>query len=178
MDIPWAKNITDTGELTVFNGASVGKWATIFKLALTSFNRNSGLKMKMVEAKKKDTANIVVQVAGGTTNFEYDGTSYPVVFPHTLVHGLTKTFARDGFIEKAAIFLPSEPDEDHKNVLRFITVHELIHASGLVDHDNDGVFMSLPNIRKGLIWSSANSKKMPPLFFDPKTIARLQKVWQ
>lgn len=176
----WSSSIKDTGKLTVYNGIAVGKWATVFKAALASFNKNSGLTIKMVETKNKDQANIVMQLSGGTSSFEYDGTTYPVVFDGTLAHGQTLTFARDGGIEKAAVFLPITPKENHIDVLRFIAVHELIHACGLEngEHAGDGVFITLPNIRNGKIWASADSKKMPPLFFSQSTISKLQNNLQ
>ena len=176
---PWLSRVKTSGKLKVYNGISIGKWAGVFQPALASFNKNSRLTVKMVEEKDKDQADIVMQLSSGNSCFVYDKTPYPVVFDGTLAHGKTKTFARDGFIEKAAIFLPNEPKESHVNVLKFVAVHELIHACGLVEHDkHDGVFIDLPNIANGQIWASAGSKKMPPLFFAKKTIARLKEVLQ
>lgn len=40
MPISWDKKIRDSGKLSVFDEISVGAWATIFRLALESFNKN------------------------------------------------------------------------------------------------------------------------------------------
>lgn len=175
---PWIKSVRDAKQLTVYNGITAGKWANIFKPALLSFNKlRAGV--KLVEAKDKTQANVVMQLACATCSFDYEGESHHAVLGNTLTHGKTLIFSRDGFVEKAAVFLPSEPDQKHVNVLKFIAVHELVHACGLTDaeHAGDGVFMTLPNIRNGQIWSSANSKKMPPMFLAPGTITKLKSIW-
>ncbi|MCY7374756.1 MAG: hypothetical protein LH472_02135 [Pyrinomonadaceae bacterium] len=179
MDKSWDKSVMkDAGKLTVYNGISVGKWSTVFGRTLESFNKNSKLTIKLVPSKDKDAANIEILLSSGSSSYTYDGTTYPVVFDATLAHGKTKTFDRGDGIEKAAVFLPSEPKENHVNVLRFIAVHELIHACGLDEHNNDGVFITAPNIKNGQIWAAQGSKKMPPLFFAPKTVMRLQELWK
>lgn len=179
MDKSWDRKVLkDADKLTVYNGINVGRWSTVFVRALQSFNRNSGLTVKLVSASDKGAANIEMLLSEGSSSFPYDGTEYPVVFDATLAHGKTKTFDRGDGIEKAAIFLPLEPKENHVNVLRLIAVHELIHACGLDAHNNDGVFITAPNVRNGQIWASKGSKKMPPLFFAPKTVMRLQEIWK
>ena len=177
MDQSWTYKIRDTGKVTVYNGIDSGKWANIFKASLDAFNHNARLPVKLIPGEDKEQANIVMQVSGGSAGYTYDGQSYSVNFDGTLAHGKTNTLAREDGIEKAFIFLPLNTTQSHTNVLQFIAVHELIHACGLVEHNNDGVFMTAPNIQNGNIWSAKNSKKMPPLFFAPKTVARLQGLW-
>ena len=182
MAMSWMTSVKDTGKLTVFNGLNAGRWATVFKPALDSFNKLSnqyGLGVKLEGATDKAQANVVMQLSGGTASFEYDGNVGTASFDGTAAHGITLIFSRDGAVEKAASFLPTNPKENHVDVLTFIAVHELIHACGLDnnDHANDGVFMTLPNIRGGKIWASQDSKKMPPLFLAPSTVSKIQGVW-
>jgi hypothetical protein len=179
MAMSWVANVKDAGRLTVFNGLTA-QWGTVFKRALDSFNQLAGgLGVKLEQTKDKAQANIVMQLSGGAAKFEYDGNVATATFDGTAAHGKTLLFSRDNLIEKAASFLPVKPRESHIDVLTFITVHELIHACGLDnrDHANDGVFMTLPNIRGGRIWASADSRKMPPLFLHSSTIVKIKTVW-
>ena len=166
---PWITSVKDTGTLTVYNNMSAGQWANIFTLTLRSFNNLStqhGLKVKLAETKDKEKANIVMNLS--------DDDAFK-----TLVHGKGRVSVQDGFVIKVEVFLPSQPAQNHKDVLLFIALHELVHACGLEnsDHANDGVFMTLPNIRNGKIWAAANSKKMPPYFLAPSTVSKLNALW-
>lgn len=173
----WIDSVRKGDELTVFDGISSGQWANVFTAALASFNKNSGLKIKMVPSENEDDANIVILLSSGTST--YGDNPKPIVINPEFGHGKTRMFRDEasGEISKVVAFLPITPKENHINVLRMITVHELIHACGLDDneHSNDGVFMTLPNIRNGQIFASATSKKMPPLFFSQKTKGQLRQ---
>lgn len=173
----WIDSVRKGDELTVFDGISSGQWANVFTASLASFNKNSGLKIKMVPSENEDDANIVILLSSGTST--YGDNPKPIVINPEFGHGKTRMFRDEasGEISKVVAFLPITPKENHINVLRMITVHELIHACGLDDneHSNDGVFMTLPNIRNGQIFASAASKKMPPLFFSQKTKGQLRQ---
>lgn len=166
---PWIKSVKDTGTLTVYNNMAVGQWATIFTLTVQSFNKLStqhGLKVKLAETKDKEQANVVMHLS--------DDDAFK-----TLVHGKGRISVQDGAVIKVEVFLPSQPAQNHKDVLLFIALHELVHACGLEnsDHANDGVFMTLPNIRNGKIWAADNTKKMPPMFLAPSTVSKLNAIW-
>ena len=167
----WNNAIKSTGQLTVYDGISKGPWATVFKVALESFNKNSGLTMKMVRAQSKESANIVMMLAGSDV-FGSNG---------SLAHGKTRMFrdAASGEIQNVEVYLPEQPTMTHPNYLRFITVHELVHACGLDngEHSDDGVFITLPNFSNGKIRSTKTGKPMPPLFFNGSTRAKLSKAW-
>ena len=166
----WSDAVKQTGKLTVFNGMAVGQWSAVFAAALASFNKNSGLSIKLEETKSREDANIIMLLTS-----EKDG------ILSTLTHGRTRMY-RDqagGQILQVETYLPSEPKENHPNYLRFIAVHELVHACGLDDaeHANDGAFMTLPNFRNGKIFAQAGSKQMPPLFLSSKTRSKLASAW-
>src|SRR5437764_12701438 len=156
----WIKSVIDSGKLTVFNDMNTGQWSTVFDTAISNFNKISGLKMQLIEAKSRDDANAVMMLADGSATFPYEGNSDPIVFDPVFGHGKTRMFRRDNLIEKAVSVLPINPSENHINVLRMITVHELVHACGLDndEHSGDGAFMKYPNIRNGQIFSTPSSK--------------------
>ena len=177
MDRPWEKKVRSARELTYFDESNTGKWTGVVKLSVAAFNRIGKGVVKYSETSDRNRANVVIGVAEGQASFPFGGDDRPIVFSKTSTHGITRTFAYDTGIAKAVIFLPSDPSQDHRNVLQFITIHELVHACGLEAHDNDGVLMTAPNIRNGTIFSTPKSKKMPPFFMANKTTARLRAVW-
>jgi hypothetical protein len=169
MAIPWKRRIKNSGKLTVYNNMSVGQWANIFTLAIQSFNDLStrhGLKVKLVETNEKERADIVMSLLDDEA---FKG----------LVHGKARLSSQNGFLVGVEVRLPSQPAQNHKDVLLFIALHELVHACGLEDkdHDIDGVFMTLPNIRDGKIWASQDSRKMPPYFLAPSTVSKINALW-
>jgi hypothetical protein len=176
MIFSWTADVVKNGELTIYNGISVGQWANVFTAALQSFKKNSGLKLKLTPVKSEASANVVMLLSEGNASYPYGGNNDPIIFSGTSAHGKTRMFRGDGGIEKVVSFLPANPTYNHVNYLRFIAVHELIHACGLDndEHANDGVFMNSPNMGGGKIWASNDTKKMPPLFFSPKTQGKLR----
>src|SRR5678816_4129228 len=83
-------------------------------------------------------ADVSIQAAAGTAAFTDDGETRTGSFSGTAKHGLTLLFSRDGFLEKASIFLPSHPQVNtppdnrirpvRPNVMKLIAIHELVHA--------------------------------------------------
>lgn len=176
-DRPWISGIRSSRELTYFNGANVGKWSGIVDLAATAFNKMPDSFVTYKKTKDKASANVVLGVTDGNGSFPYAGVDSPIVLHKHQVHGKTRTFDLGSGIEKAAIFLPSAPSQDHKNYLIFIVAHELAHACGLEDHQQDGLLLSPPNMFAGKIFASADSPKMPPLFLGAKAAGRMQAIW-
>jgi hypothetical protein len=181
MQVPWIKSVQSAGVLTVYNGIEKGHWAGVFHFLLQNFSGLTNKKIGLKQEKDMDAANVVMQLSDGVGSFNYDGTNYPAVFSGTSAHGKTLPFQRGGTVEKAAVFLPRNPEYNHKNHLHMIAAHELIHAAGLVtndEHSSDGVFMNLPNyLPGGKINSQKGSKVMPPLFLDSKTHTSLGSIW-
>jgi hypothetical protein len=171
--------IKSSGTLTYFDGAAVGKWAGITKLAVAAFNQMPNNLVTYKPTKEKTSAHVVIGVADGNGSFPYGGNNSPIVFPNHSTHGRTRTFDMgNGGIEKAAIFVPSKPKYTQKGVMIVILAHELLHACGLVQHDqSDGLLVDNPNIQNGKVFAAADTKKMPPLFIGDKTIARMATIW-
>ena len=178
-DQSWMSGIKSGGKLTYFDGASVGRWAGIAKLAEAAFNRMPNTLVTYTRTKERDSANVVIGVSDGNGSFPYGGNSSPIVFPNNSTHGRTRTFDQgNGGIEKAAIFVPSKPKYTQKGVLICIMAHEMLHACGLVEHDDlDVLLMNHTNIVDGKVFATPDSQKMPPLFMGDGTIARMATIW-
>jgi hypothetical protein len=176
-DGEWMQSIKAGRKLTYFNGANVGKWAGIIDLAAKAFNDMPDSIVTYTRSKQKDSANVVIGVSNGNATFPYGGNSAPIVLQKHQVHGRTRTFDLGSGIEKAAIFLPSAPSASHKNYLIFIAAHELLHATGLEGHENDGLLLSPPNMFDGKVFSTPDTQKMPPLFLGAAAAARMAAKW-
>src|SRR5437773_2091116 len=181
MQRPWIRSVKDSGKLTVYDGIEEGRWAGVFKYLISNFSGLTHKKVSLVEESDMNAANVVMQLSDGNSSFTYAGATANAIFPGTAAHGKTLIFRVDDLVEKAAVFLPRNPSENHVNHLRFIAAHELVHACGFVtndEHANDGVFMSFPNfLQGGKISASADSKKMPPYFLASKTQSGLGALW-
>lgn len=195
MGKPWMSSVKDTGELTVYNNLTSGAWVHVFKAALQAFN---GLKLavKLKESKDKQAAHVVMGVASGSAAFAYDGDTFTGQLDGKRLHGLTLLIARDGQLEKAAVFLPSDPqssprfkqgrtivDRATPDMLKVIAVHELIHACGLenADHAQEGVFgFPLAPDGKGklIVPQQGQSRRaMPPIFVAQATVGKVANLW-
>ena len=197
MATPWIRSVRDTKTLTVFNGIGTGHWANIFTIALESFNKFAKpTGIKMVSAGDEQQANIIMRLAEGAAHYEYDGTKYEKAFSGTTLHGLTRTLARDGVIEKAFVFLPAKPQVtvfDNKgqqseqmasqDVMKVIAVHELIHACGLDeprDHGGDGIFYYPLSYQEGKVYVPERGKNqalMPPIRPDGIITGKIKELW-
>jgi predicted Zn-dependent protease with MMP-like domain len=197
MATPWIKSVRDAKTLTVFNGIGSGHWANIFAIALDAFNnfaKPAGI--KMVKSNDEEKANIVIRIADGMAVYEYEKTKYQKPFSATGLHGLTKTLARDGMIEKVFVFLPARPQEtvfDNKGnqiermvgheVMKVIAVHELIHACCLdemKDHGGDSLFYYPLHYRTGKVYVPERGKNqalMPPIRPDAIIVNKIKALW-
>jgi hypothetical protein len=176
-DGEWIAGIKKARTLTYFNGANVGRWAGIVDLAAQAFNQMPDSIVTYQATKDKDAANVVVGVAGKEAKFDPGNHNLPPLKMTSLIHGKTRTIDLGNGIQKAGCFLPVNTAADEKNYLIFIAAHELLHATGLEDHVNDGLLMNHPNMFDGNIFASADSTKMPPLFLGPKAAARMAAKW-
>lgn len=199
MAIPWLSTVKDTGTLTIFNGISGGKWATVFNDSLESFNKLNkqyGLGVKFVKAKDKDSANVIMQTSGGTASFDYGQETYSIAFDGKALKGKTRLVHPAGDIEKAFTFLPNQPQINTPNgqrglgitAMKVMAVHELIHACGLEDsdHSSDDLFYANPVPAPGdspngdklmLAGKTANLVQFPPLFLSPATVSKIKALW-
>jgi hypothetical protein len=197
---PWVSSVKDTGQLTIYNNLSSGKWVHIFKVALQSFNELSkryGLGVTMSQAKEESEANVVMGVASGVAVYEYDGTKLSHPFDGKSLHGYTMLISREGQrgMEKAVVFLPSDPqtsagfiggkevfEKANLDMMKVIAVHELIHACGLEnsDHADDGLFcfrITPTGNGKVKAWGQEDDRAMPPLFLSQSTVGKVASLW-
>lgn len=205
MAMEWIDSIKESGKLSVYDGIGGGRWANVFRKALDEFNKLSkryGLGIRVNRAGGEGEAQVLMRLAAGAAAFEYDRTTYSSVFDKNKMHGSTHLVSRKGEpnVEKAFIFLPSEPQISTPNgirhaginILTFIAVHELIHACGLHDSDHgiDGVFYSNPGAYPGdtakqdkvtvtrKVGSKLKISMMPELFLDNATVGTIQRLWK
>jgi hypothetical protein len=172
---PWHKPVRDTGKLLVYDEISIGRWATVFTLALASFNKHMAAAGVQVEqAKSKGKANVIMKLT-----------------PSTLTHGkalMGIRYPQRDVIMEAEILLPDDPrvgeqrDPASVEQLEVIAVHELIHAAGLSnsDHGGDGIFNSPLTPRDGKFYipqKGRNQALMPPIRVGMSIISKVKKIW-
>jgi hypothetical protein len=194
MLIPWIDSVRSTKKLTVFNGITAAKWATVFSPALVSFNKlNLGITAE--QAKNKDAANVVVFSSERGASYTHGKIEHSSDFDGSRFHGYTMLFHPEGLLEKAVVFLPADPkvsggfirgkevfDRANPNQMRVIFVHEMIHACGLDngEHDDDGLFQKslIPVGSKiGSLMPSKDSRPMPPMYLSQATKSKIIQNW-
>lgn len=202
MAMPWTSAIRRKKQLAVYTGSSLGSWAGIVKDALQEFNslsRTHQLGVTLSESSHPPTdrggADVSLQTANGALSFSYGGTTRTGSFPGVQKHGLTLLFSRDGFIEKAAVFLPSQPQLHTPNgsravgpnVMKLIAIHELVHACGLEngEHSPNDLFQANPQVYPGdtaagdkvTIPGSGKVRLMPPFVLSGPTASYIRRLW-
>jgi hypothetical protein len=111
------------------------------------------------------------------------------------MHGLTWLLSRDGVIEKAAVFLPSQPQVNTPNglravgpnVMKLIAIHELVHACGLTnnEHSPNDLFQANPQVDHGdmaagdkvTIQAGGKVSWMPPFVLSGPTANHIRRLW-
>ncbi len=174
-DEPWISSIRANKELVIRSEAESGVWTGVLQECVPIFNRIALKAMSYRLAGAGEKANVVLKIAGSHKDD-------PKVAGGK--HGITRRHKQQagrggiGVIE-VEIFLPSQPTADSKNMITMIILHELGHAAGLEEHTSDGVMMTVPNENaKGQVFSTPQTKKMPPFFFTNKTVNRLRTIWK
>lgn len=197
----WTGSVKSAGKLTAFDGIGGGRWSGLFQSGLDEINsllKKSALSLTFEKATDEKKANVIVRTSDGPIAFEYEGTTYTKNFDGKSLKGHTSLIWREGdpTIEKAFVFLPSDPQiqvANFKNrtaginILKAILIHEFIHAAGLEnpDHSNDDVFYgyptynygSTPNEDKIGIMKNGNYIWFPPFFLSSSTVGKIQALW-
>ena len=207
MDTPWTDNIKNTRQLSIYAGPSLrrGTWARAFQRALRDFNRLSRrfrLNVTLIAARHSAAtpggADIQADAANGQIACAHGGATRTQFFNGRQLHGTCFTFKRqlgqNLRIEKAFIFLPSQPQVNTprglrivgENVMLVIAVHELVHACGLVAHSQTGgLFYSPLAINPGstpagdrvYVPVARRNRMMPPLILSGATVRRIRRLW-
>lgn len=202
MAMPWTSAIKRKKQLAVYTGSSLGSWAGILKDAIREFNslsRKHQLGVTLIESSNPPTdsggADISIQSANGAVSFSYGGETRNGSFSGIQMHGLTWLFSRDGFLEKAAVFLPSQPQVSTPkvvrpvglNVMKLIAIHELVHACGLTnnEHSPNDLFQANPQVYPGdtasgdkvTIQVGAKVSLMPPFVLSGPTANHIKRLW-
>lgn len=197
MMMKWSESVRKSKTLLVYNEITNTKWKSIFSSVLQSFNKLP-LGIKAKQTSKKDEANVVMHSSDGVAEFNFANEKQVATFDGKRFHGYTMLLRRaeSSFLEKAAVFLPSEPlirggfkdngdeiiESPNLNQMRVIAVHELIHACGLDndEHDDDGLFQKnlVPSGDKmASLMAVKGSKPMPPMYISGATKAKILNNW-
>lgn len=173
---PWNKSIRQSGKLLVFDEISIGRWSTIFALALASFNKHmAGAGVQVEQAQTKGSANVIMKLTSST-----------------ITHGKALMGLRHpqmDLIMEAEILLPDDPrvgesrDPASVEQLEIIAVHELIHAAGLSDNDHggDGIFNSPLTPLDGKFYVPQKGRSqapMPPIRVGKSIVAKVATIWK
>ena len=203
MATPWISGIRRRGQLAIYAAASLrGIWANVFREALREFNalaRSHRLGVSLVQSSDPATdsggADVSVAAANGSISCAYGGAQMSDSLDGARMHGRTLLFSRTGEVEKAFIFLPSQPQVNTPrgmravgvNVMRVILVHEFVHACGLsnAEHSTDDLFQANPQVDPGTtaagdrvrIEVRGRMSWMPPLVLSGLTVANIRRLW-
>lgn len=202
MAMAWTSAIKRKKQLAVYTGSSLGSWASIVKEAIREFNSLSQmhqLGVTLIESSNPPTntggADVSIQSANGAVSFSYGGVTRTGSFSGIQKHGLTWLFSRDGAIEKAAVFLPSQPQVNTPNglravgpnVMKLIAIHELVHACGLTnnEHNPNDLFQANPQVYPGdtaagdkvTIQTGGKVTGMPPFILSGQTANHIKRLW-
>ena len=180
MATPWTKHIRENGELSVFNKATL--WVDAVNAAVKAFNTLS-LGVTLTTAKDEKSANIVLVLASGHTEYTYQGTtvSTPNDFRADRLHGKTRALIEDPPKEIffAVTFLPGKV-KGTKKQKEVVVVHEFIHAAGMDEHDDNGImFPQMQESGDGLLeyLPDKGAKAMPPIRVGGQTSCILRMLW-
>lgn len=200
--IPWTDSIRQSRTLTIYTGSLAGSWAHIFREALHDFNLLSSthrIGITITQSKRAADepggADISVQTADGAISASYGSATKTGTFDGGRLHGLTLLFARqpENVLEKAYIYLPSQPKVNTPNglrpagagIMKVIAAHELLHACGLENsnHSTDDLFQGTPRVDAGdtakgdRVLIGTGPKAMPPLYLAGSTVKNIKDLW-
>lgn len=200
---PWTSSVKQAHQLTYYLNSVAGLWLSAVQEAVREFNtissrHNLAVTYSQTNDPPTDTggANISIATGNGGVSFNYNGTHATTINGSGL-QGSTMLVSRPGGpIEKAFMFLPSQPlintpngrRETGAGVMKVITLHELIHGCGLhnSDHSPDDVFNGFPSADPGRsaaqdrvqITVSGQYRFMPPIIFSSTTAGKIARLWR
>jgi hypothetical protein len=203
MAAPWIDSIKQTHQLTYFLSSVTGQWLAAVQDAIREFNafsRQHQLGVTYVQTNQASTdtggANITIATASGAVTFNYAG-SHRTTVNGTALSGSTLLISSpSGPIEKAFMFLPSQPlintprgqRPAGAGVMKVIAFHELIHGCGLhnSDHTPDDVFNGFPTADSGSLPSQdriqitvgGQYRFMPPILLSATTVGKIIPLWR
>jgi hypothetical protein len=180
MAAPWTKRIKEGGQLSVFNKAT--QWSDAFNASIVAFN-NLSLGVTLVTSKDEQSADVVLVLASGHTEYTYQGTTVTpgAGFSPDKLHGKTRAFKEEppGEIFFAVIFLPGKV-QGTKKQREVIIVHEFIHACGMDEHEDNGImFAQMKEDGDGLIeyLPDKGAKAMPPIRVGHRAACIMRMLW-
>jgi hypothetical protein len=191
---PWLKRIRVTGELKVYCPAN--PWSAEVTKAITTFNGLSlGCQLKV--ASDDRSADVVVKLCKGKRdkhNQLVKGQIFTIPHPNGTINSpgafvsdklggytrmLIDDIKREVFL--AGIFLPGDYPKPTADQKEMIIVHELIHSTGMDEHDSYGLmFDSFQPQGTGLLemLPDKDSKPMPPVRLGGKTRCKVALAWK
>lgn len=203
MATAWIDTIKQTHQLTYFLNAMAGPWLSAVQDAVREFNalsRRHRLGVTYVQTSQAPTdaggANLGIATASGSATFNYSGSHRTTVNGAALSGSTLLVSAPSGPIEKAFMFLPSQPMINTPRgqrpagagVLKVIAFHELIHGCGLHnrDHSPDDVFNGFPTADYGSLPSRdriqitvrGQYRFMPPILLSATTVEKIVPLWR
>jgi hypothetical protein len=205
MAMPWTDAVKQRAKLMVYIDPATGRspWGSIINRGMTEFNqmsRRMGLGVSLVRSQDAPEdggggADVQISQGSGQVSFIYAGENHGSTFDGNRLHGLTMLVSRRGVIEKAFIYLPSQPRINTpsglravgSDVKRVILVHELVHACGLenADHSTDDLFQGYPQVDYGsspsadrvTVTAGGRTRRMPPLYLSTDTAGDIKGLW-
>lgn len=179
MPSPWHPRVVRAKKLNVFNDAGI--WAVHVKKAFTDFN-GLGFPVTLAWAEDKVKADVVVRLSNGNdTEFGWAKSN----FNAASTHGQTISDVDDrNRVSKSVVFLPAKLARVSNDIKVLVVVHELIHASGLIeknDHDPGGGIMAAKfQLISGKLREASedrNLRGMPPIRVGGWTRCTLNPLW-
>ena len=185
----WDSAIRQNKELTIARATNTSGWAATYATAIIRFNAlSSALSLGVTfreltpDPENLKSANVEFATANGKVTFSFGGVSGSATLDGNAKHAFTQPIANgNGELVKQFIFVPAKTQH---NFLRLcMTVHELIHATGLDngDHSDDGdpdVFCaSLTPSGSGVQAGLFANRIMPPIWMTFRTAAKIQALW-
>ena len=200
---PWIDSVRQTHQLTYYLSGVSGQWLTAVQDAVREFNavaaqHKLGVTYVQTDQAPTDTggANLSIATASGSVTFNYAGSHQTTVNGRALQGSTLLISQPNGPIEKAFMFLPSQPMINTPRgqratgggVMKVIAFHELIHGCGLHnnDHTPEDVFNGFPSADPGRaaaqdriqITVNGQYRFMPPILFSAITAGKIGPLWQ
>ena len=193
MMTPWRKKTRLTGELKVYCPANA--WSADVAKAMTTFNGLSlGCQMKTAPDEQK--ADVIVKLCIGKRDKNSQlakGQTYTIQHPEGTLTS-SKTFSSDQFggrtrmliddikreVIGAGIFLPGDYPDPTADQKEMIVVHELIHSTGMDDHDSSGLMNDrFQPSGTGILelLPDQGAKSMPPIRLSGKARCKVALAW-